>query len=75
MLPEVFTVGLGYNLAVAITAYIMYRIMLRLFNRFNGISVPRFIRECREKHDYYPIAFVLAAQSISAALLFGLVIS
>lgn len=74
-MPDVFTVGLGYNLAAALIAYIMFRVMLRLFNRFNGISVPCFIRECREKNDYYSIAFVLAAQSVSAALLFGLVIS
>ena len=74
-MPDILPIGLAYNCLLAVAAYFLYRITLRLFNRFNGYTVPCFIRECRENNDHLSIAIVLAAQSLSAALLFGLVIS
>lgn len=72
---EIVSTAMLYNMTLALVAFVLYRVMLRLFNRLNGYTIPAFVRECRESKDYYPIAVVFAAQSVSAALLLGLVIS
>lgn len=72
---EMLTVSMFHNFLLVIISFVLFRVLLRVFNKINGYTVPNFVKECRESKDYFPIAVVFAAQSLSAALLIGLIIS
>ena len=72
---EMLTVSFFHNLLLVVISFILYRMLLRIFNKINGYTVPEFLRNCRESKDYFSISVVFASQAISAALLIGLIIS
>ena len=72
---EMLSVSIFHNLILVVGALALFRVLLRIFNKINGYTVPQFLRECRESKDYFSMSVVFASQSISAALLIGLIIS
>ncbi|EGI72858.1 MULTISPECIES: hypothetical protein [Pseudoalteromonas] len=70
-----FLSGAGYNLFLAIMAYVLLRVALRYFNRRAGYTLDDLVRDCKHAKDYRSLAILYGLQLIGAALLFGLVIS
>lgn len=70
-----FLSGAGYNLFLAIMAYILLRVALRYFNQRAGYTLDALVKDCRRANDYRSLAILYGLQLIGAALLFGLVIS
>lgn len=70
-----FLSGAGYNLFLAIMAYVLLRVALRYFNQRSGYTLDQLVKDCRRAKDYRSLSVLYGLQLIGAALLFGLVIS
>jgi len=70
-----FLSGAGYNLVLALIAFLLFHLMLRTINRRNGYTLDQLIQDCRNEKNYMALAVLFGFYAMASALLFGLVIS
>ena len=72
---EMMATGTAFNAVLAVLGFVAFWGLLRVFNVLNGYTIPEFIGDCRDSKNYVPIAMLFASQSLSTAILLGLIIS
>lgn len=70
-----FISGAGYNLLLALIAFVLFHVAVRFTNNRNGYTLDKLIQDCRNDKNYMALSVLFGMYAIAAALLFGSVIS